>query len=70
MNTTFHPHPFSADGYCVRPVKLGTGRRLVEVLVDVGLARSNSEARRMIKQRGVRVNDEVVTDIYARLLPA
>jgi tyrosyl-tRNA synthetase len=33
--------------------------RLIEAMVRSGLARSNGEARRLIEQRGVRVNGEV-----------
>lgn len=40
-----------------------TSHSLISVLVDVKLARSASDARRVIGQRGVKVNGEVVTDL-------
>ena len=39
--------------------------QLVRVLVDAGLAPSNSEARRLLRQGGVRLDGEVVTDPFA-----
>jgi tyrosyl-tRNA synthetase len=36
---------------------------LIDVLVDSGLASSKSDARRVIEQGGVKLNDEAVTDI-------
>jgi tyrosyl-tRNA synthetase len=36
--------------------------RLAEVMVAVGLASSRGEARRLVEQGGVRLNDEVLTD--------
>jgi tyrosyl-tRNA synthetase len=39
--------------------------KAVPLLVKLGLVSSNSEARRMIQQGGVRVNQEKVTDIQA-----
>jgi len=35
---------------------------IVDVLIEVGFCDSKSDARRAIEQKGVRVNDEVVTD--------
>ena len=40
---------------------------LARVLVDAGLAASNSEARRLIQQGGVKVEGEQVTDIKAEV---
>ena len=40
---------------------------LVSLLVKTGLASSKSEARRLIRQGGVRVNQEQVKDIDTRL---
>ncbi len=45
-------------------------RALARVLVDAGLAASTSDAGRKIKQGGVRVNGERVTDARARLSPS
>ena len=42
---------------------------LVNVILDSGLLSSKSEARRMIKQSAVRIDDEVVEDIQLKLSP-
>jgi len=41
---------------------------LLEVLVMTKLAGSKSEARRLIQQGGIRVNDEKISDVYFKLL--
>lgn len=38
------------------------GMRLTQMLVTVGLAASNGEAKRLVRQRGVRLRGEIVTD--------
>ncbi len=40
---------------------------LVNLLVVVKLAKSNSEARRLIGQGGVKINDQVITDWQAKI---
>ena len=40
---------------------------LIQILVKAGLASSNGEARRAIEQGGVSVNDEKITDVFAKL---
>ena len=42
---------------------------LVELLVATGLARSKSEARRLIQQEGVRLDGEVVREIDTQIEP-
>jgi len=44
---------------------LGRGLPVYELLVRAGLATSNGEARRLIKQGGARLNDQAVTDEQA-----
>ncbi len=41
---------------------LAAGAMLLDVLVETGLASSRSEGRRLIEQRGVRLDDEVLED--------
>jgi tyrosyl-tRNA synthetase len=48
----------------------GDGLWVVEVLVETGLCRTNGEARRLIRQGGVRVNGETVSDEKLRLTAA
>lgn len=40
---------------------------LLDVLKQAGLVHSNSEARRLVSGKGVRINDTVVTDVTRRL---
>ncbi len=47
----------------------GGDRGLLEVLVELGLSASNSEARRLIGQQAVSLDGAVVSDPSARLLP-
>lgn len=42
--------------------KFVNGYFIVHLLKDIGLAVSNSEARRLIKQGGIYINDQVITD--------
>jgi tyrosyl-tRNA synthetase len=46
-----------------------TSANIVDILVEVGFVDSKSDARRAIEQKGVRVNDEVVTDDKLEVLP-
>lgn len=40
---------------------------MIKILTKAGLATSNGDARRAIQQGGVKINDQKVTDIYAKL---
>lgn len=42
--------------------RLGRGQSLVDVLVDSGLAETRSQARRLVEQRAVRLEDRVLED--------
>ena len=42
---------------------------LVNIIVDSGLLKSKSEARRMIKQSAVRIDGEIIKDIQHSLIP-
>ena len=42
--------------------ELDAGKDLITLLVETGLAKNRSEARRLIQQGGVSVNDEKITD--------
>ncbi len=41
--------------------------KVLDILVETGLAASNSEARRLIEQKGVKSNDQVIEDINQEL---
>ena len=42
---------------------------LLSLMVEAGLAKSNGEARRLIKQGAVKINDEKITDERAQIAP-
>ncbi len=44
-----------------------SGSSLVEVMLASGVSGSKSEARRLIQQRGVRLDDQVIEEIDATL---
>jgi tyrosyl-tRNA synthetase len=48
----------------------GEGLWVVEALVDTGLMKSNGEARRMIKQKAVRVAGEIIEDEFFKITGA
>ena len=48
----------------------GDGLALLDVLADTGLVESKGEARRLVRQGGVRVNGEAVADEQRRLVAA
>jgi tyrosyl-tRNA synthetase len=55
----------TADGLPTFALKAGTASPVTEIAVALGLASSRSEARRLIEQGGVRLNDEVVRSVTA-----
>ncbi len=38
-------------------------KKLVEIIKEIGAATSNSEAKKLIEGRGVKINDEVIVDV-------
>lgn len=50
--------------------RLVQGLGVLDLFAEVGLTQSRSEARRLVQQGGVYINDERVTDIEASLTPA
>jgi tyrosyl-tRNA synthetase len=53
-------------GEDVKEIKVKS-RNIIDILVESGLVDSNSEAKRVIKQGGVKVNDQLVEDIDLQL---
>jgi tyrosyl-tRNA synthetase len=51
----------------LEPFQLKPGMKLYEVMKASGLASSSSEARRLVEQRGVRLQGEIVEDPYQLL---
>ena len=48
-------------------VKDHTGKPLIDVLIDTGLARSRNDARRLCEQGGIRANGERITNLNTEL---
>jgi tyrosyl-tRNA synthetase len=48
-------------------LRLGSGLTVAELLAESGLVGSKSEARRLVRQRGVRLDDQVLEDANAVL---
>jgi tyrosyl-tRNA synthetase len=55
----------TADGLPTFALKAGTATPVTEIVMALGLASSRSEARRLIEQGGVRLNDAVVGSVTA-----
>ncbi len=53
----------TADGLPTFALKAGTAAPVIEIVVALGLASSRGEARRLIEQGGVRLNDAVVRNV-------
>jgi tyrosyl-tRNA synthetase len=49
--------------------RLEAGLGVLEIFAEVGLTKSRSEARRMVQQGGIYVNEERVTEVEATLTP-
>lgn len=54
----------------VAPDRLAAGLPLAEALVELKLCASKGEARRLVKQGGIRINDRAAADPEVRLTPA
>ncbi|HOX25974.1 MAG TPA: tyrosine--tRNA ligase [Candidatus Krumholzibacteria bacterium] len=58
----------TVPGTAIDPGRLaGAGLELLEALTETGLCKSKGEARRLVRQGGVKVNDAVVADETRRL---
>jgi tyrosyl-tRNA synthetase len=60
----------AAEGLPTFVLKAGTSAAVTEIAVALGLAGSRSEARRLIEQGGVRLNDETVRSATASVSEA
>ena len=50
-------------------VKIDSNKKLVEIMVLNKMVSSNGEAKRMIKQGAVKLNDEKVMDMHMEISP-
>ena len=55
----------AAEGLPTFALKAGTAATVIEIAVALGMAASRSEARRLIEQGGVRLNDQPVSSVTA-----
>ncbi len=60
----------SAPSVTLSPEALGGGLGLLTLMVEAGAAKSNGEARRLVEQGGVSLNNEVVNDSARVVGPA
>ncbi len=60
----------ATEGLPTFTFKLGEPALIIEVAVALGMAGSKSEARRLIEQGGVRLNDQPVQSVTARVTDA
>jgi tyrosyl-tRNA synthetase len=60
----------AAEGLPTFALKAGTSAAVTEIAAALGLASSRSEARRLIEQGGVRLNDETVKSVTASVSEA
>jgi tyrosyl-tRNA synthetase len=51
-------------------IVIAAEEKIVDVLRRANMVASGGEARRLIEQRGVRLNDQAVTDVFAVITPA
>ena len=51
----------------ISEIKIGSNQKLVEIMVSNNMVSSNGEAKRMIKQGAVKINDEKVVDIHMEI---
>jgi tyrosyl-tRNA synthetase len=60
----------SAEGLRTYTLQDGQPASLIEIVVDLGMAASKSEARRLVEQGGVRLNDRPVVSVTAHVTAA
>ena len=53
----------------ISTIKIDSNKRLLEIMVSNNMVSSNAEAKRMIKQGAVKLNDEKVVDINIEIYP-
>ncbi len=66
FRTVFQEHELPPE---IPQYAMGQPTSILELLVATGLARSRSEARRLVQQDGVRLDDRVVSEIDALVEP-
>ena len=52
----------NTTAYEPKEIAIGEGKKLIEIIKEIGAAESNAEAKRLIEGRGVKINDQAVAD--------
>lgn len=52
----------NSTAYEEKEISIGEGKKLTEIIKEIGAVESNAEAKRLIEGRGVKINDQAVTD--------
>ncbi len=52
----------SATAYELKEIALQEGKKLIEIIKEIGAVESNGEAKRLIEGKAVKINDELVLD--------
>lgn len=53
----------NSSAYEPKEITIGEGKKLIEIIKEIGATESNAEAKRLIEGRGVKINEQAVTDI-------
>ncbi len=53
----------NSTAYEEKEIAIGEGKKLIEIIKEIGAVESNAEAKRLIEGRGVKINDQAVADI-------
>ena len=52
----------NSTAYEEKQIAIGEGKKLTEIIKEIGAVESNAEAKRLIEGRGVKINDQAVAD--------
>jgi len=52
----------NSTAYEEKEIAIGEGKKLTEIIKEIGAVESNAEAKRLIEGRGVKINDQAVAD--------
>lgn len=54
----------NTQAYEEKQISIGeNGKKLIEIIKEIGAVESNAEAKRLVEGRGVKINDEAVLDV-------
>lgn len=53
----------NTNAYEPKEIEIGSGKKLTEIMKEVGAVESGSQAKRLIEGKGVKINDVAVSDV-------